>query len=1053
MIAEWNADDAWKFGYYSNTFVYGCIRALAEDVAAMKWRVGKDPEKPDVFNGKAPLARLLGSPPFGPNRYTTGKQLIIWTIAQLLSTGRLAWELAYPKGGGAGSTMPESFWAIPASKIEPIVSATPGKYFDGFAFARGSGKAVKLREEQVFYYWRPSQNDWRQPESPMQAARLDISVAVMQDRYDYAFLKNDARPAAIVVHERFAEDGAKEAFRSQFIGMHGGPDNAGRVAFVETSEDGASPQDSLLVQQLGLSQRDAAFIERYDRKLRSITTAFGVPLSRLGDSSDRTYSNASVEYEVYIRDRVIPLATELQDAINLQISPMLGDELGWFDLGPAKSAVRGARLQAVGLPDLLKTRIIKINEARHALELDPIDDGDRFLTDTELGLLQNGAVALVTPTSASAAPWGLGPGPEEAPPVPTEAMGKVTELAGAGGTPPAATPATPPLPPVPSNQPSGKKPAPKAPAAKPPSQQTRRRQPVIEVRVRSDEEVRRTRQYAKIDKTVSKFEPAFEAAMQDILDKQLAGVLTRLTGKRGRQMLRVGAEGRQSAVDAGAVFDVPFWDTQTQDAVEGLYGDVSNAAAHALATKLAVGFDVHSTWAKDFIKARANQLAGFVTDTTYQAIQAQLTEGAGQGESIPNLAKRIENLFAQTYANRAKTVARTEVISAYNGATVLAGQLSPASIVGQEWLATPGPRTRPTHRTADGQIVGLGGKFHVGANDMLYPGDPSAAAKELVNCRCTVVLITAEEAASLGRTDLLSASATRARNAAREARIAGKGGQFKKGGGRVAAGGGPGPTLASSTAAQLKGGSGEKYLESDGASGMRFNAERTAMHHAFVAQAVAGVPRSTEANPTLTIMGGGPAAGKSNILASGKLKGVNPQDERKQVFANADDAKGAIPEYKAMATSGDRTAAAFAHEESSHMASMVQEEAFRQHKDIVLDGTGDASTESVNRKIAKSRASGYKVRGIYVTVPTETAVSRAEERGKKTGRFVPVTTIRATHAAVSRIAPQVANSFDTFELWDTTSSSVRVATATRGSSLKIHSKARYDEFVAKGVAP
>lgn len=1040
MVAEWSAEDALKLGYYSNVFVYGCIRALAEDVAALKWRVGKDPDKPDVFNTDAPLARLLGSPPYGPNRYTTGKQLLSWSISQLLATGRMSWELAYPKGGSRGSNIPESFWALPATKIEPIVSKQPGKYFDGFVFARGTGKAVTLAEEQVFYYWRPSQHDWRQPETPMQAARLDISVAVMQDRYDYAFLKNDARPAAVVVHERFGEDGAKEAFRSQFLGMHGGPDNAGRVAFVETSEDGAAPKDSLLIQQLGLSQRDAQFIERYDRKIRSIITAFGVPLSRLGDSSDRTYSNASTEYEVYLRDRVIPLATELQDAINLQVSPMLGDDLGWFDLGPVKSAVRGARLQSAGLSDLLKSRIVKINEARHALELDPVPDGDRFLTDTELGLLQNGAVGLVSPESASAAPWGVGPGPTEPTPVPPPPPPPEPKAAPAPAPAPAPVPATPKA----------------AASTTPKATRSPNRRPVIEVRERTADEIRRTKQYGKIDKTIAKIEPKFQVQVQDIFDRQAKSILARLTGKRGRQMLRVGAEGRASEVNAAAIFDAEAWIQDTEAATLALYAEIADTAGSNLSARLALDFNLDSPWASDFIKTRAKQLAGYITDTTYSAIQEQLAEGASLGESIATLADRISQLFDQTYAKRAETVARTEVISAYNGATILAGELSPADVVGKEWLATPGARTRPSHRTADGQVAPLDGTFHVGANDMNYPGDPTAAAKELVNCRCAVYLITAEEAASRGLVDLLSVSASRQRHLRYEQRVAGKGGQFKKGGGRVAAGaGGPSPTLHPSLVADLMkgGGSASKHLESDGAGGMRFTAERHALHMKHVDAALNGVPRSTEEHPTFTLMGGGPAAGKSTLLGTGQVSHLSPQSERKQVFANADDAKADIPEYRDRVAAGDKGAAGHAHEESSYMAGLVQQEAFRQHKDLVLDGTGDSSVESVQGKIAKARASGYKVKAVYVTAPTEDCVARAEERGKKQGRFVDPNIIRTTHAAVSRIAPVAAKDFDSFELFDTSSSGNvrRIASTTKGKALKVSDQVAYNEFVAKGA--
>src|SRR5204862_5038897 len=93
---------------------------------------------------------------------------------------------------------------------------------------------------------------------------------------------------------------------------------------------------------------------------------------------------------------------------------------------------------------------------------------------------------------------------------------------------------------------------------------------------------------------------------------------------------------------------------------------------------LGIGFDVSSPLAQQFIMARANRLAGQVTDTTYDAIKDALTEGVTEGEGIPELAARITDL-TEFALPRAETIARTEVIGAYNGATDLAGAQLPAA--------------------------------------------------------------------------------------------------------------------------------------------------------------------------------------------------------------------------------------------------------------------------------------------------------------------------------------------------------------------------------------
>jgi hypothetical protein len=64
----------------------------------------------------------------------------------------------------------------------------------------------------------------------------------------------------------------------------------------------------------------------------------------------------------------------------------------------------------------------------------------------------------------------------------------------------------------------------------------------------------------------------------------------------------------------------------------------------------------------------------------------------------------------------------------------------------KEWLATPDPRTRPTHVAADGQRVPLNDKFIVGGHEADHPGDIFLPPEERFNCRCTQGYVMEREA-------------------------------------------------------------------------------------------------------------------------------------------------------------------------------------------------------------------------------------------------------------------------------------------------------------------
>jgi HK97 family phage portal protein len=370
QISDWDATRAIGLAYYGNVFVYRCVECISTDIASLPIRVGPDPDRPDDYNPKAPMAvKLAQAPPGGPAPGIAARKLWAWSTAQRAVTGKLAWEIERD-----ARERPIAFWPLPSGMLAAIPSTSGTAYFQAFKFGP-SGKQRLLRPEQVYYAWRPGQTDWRQPESVLQSARLPVSVAVMMDRYNYAFLKNDARPAAVVVHQAFAESAEQEAWRGNFLAEHEGPDQAGKPIFVAVdAEEGTDVGTMLDVKTLGLSQRDARFVELYAGTIRAITVAFGVPLSRLGDASERTFSNAGEEMDMYWGSTIPGWTTELADDVNISLAPQFGDDLVmWFDF--SRQTKGRVRIFASASPvDLEQASIVTRDEVRHDLGLAPMPE-------------------------------------------------------------------------------------------------------------------------------------------------------------------------------------------------------------------------------------------------------------------------------------------------------------------------------------------------------------------------------------------------------------------------------------------------------------------------------------------------------------------------------------------------------------------------------------------------------------------------------------------------------------------------------------------------------
>lgn len=128
-----------------------------------------------------------------------------------------------------------------------------------------------------------------------------------------------------------------------------------------------------------------------------------------------------------------------------------------------------------------------------------------------------------------------------------------------------------------------------------------------------------------------------------------------------------------------------------------------------------------------------------------QMITSHITQGILQGESIPNLSKRLLKTVNNDKVAAVRT-ARTAVTSSQNAGRQLVYNRAKAMglKLQKEWMATLDGRTRHDHGAVDGQRVPLDGKFNVGGYKMAHPGDMSAPAHLVYNCRCTMVTVEPE---------------------------------------------------------------------------------------------------------------------------------------------------------------------------------------------------------------------------------------------------------------------------------------------------------------------
>lgn len=123
----------------------------------------------------------------------------------------------------------------------------------------------------------------------------------------------------------------------------------------------------------------------------------------------------------------------------------------------------------------------------------------------------------------------------------------------------------------------------------------------------------------------------------------------------------------------------------------------------------------------------------------FNELKRSFAVGMSQGESIPKLSKRIQKII-NSNKERAVLIARTETTRVENQARqeVYEGAVKDGIEMKKQWDAYVDNRTRKSHVSINGEIVGINDTF---SNGLLYPGDSSGGASEVCNCRCSMTVL------------------------------------------------------------------------------------------------------------------------------------------------------------------------------------------------------------------------------------------------------------------------------------------------------------------------
>lgn len=686
---DWNVDKAVSQGMEKVTWVFRAVHIIASNQARLPILLRDDDRWDGPERENHPLLPLYNRKA-NPYEKATGWRYRLSCLL-LLSRKGVFVEIQRNRLGE-----PIALYILPPGATEPIKD--PDIFVKGYEVKVTGQPKRTIPPEDVLWFRIQHPTDPYRSLIPLEACGLAVETDWWARLYNRNFMSTDGRlPAGIVV------------LKGEGVANIDPEDVAEVESRLSTPTGGTTKRISLMASpggadllDLSVRPKDAEWLASRAADKNEIAVAFGTPLTVLGDTSGRTYENADADRDVFWGE-TMPFHLE---AVASGFDDLDDEEelFASFDISGVPHLQKAKEAKENHLLELLKVGAITVDEYREATGREPLG-GDAAMLWRPMSTVTLGEEpvrrALTARSSLTIAGRVLDVPAK--PVLPSRQLGAIPRQSGA------------------TKEDEG------------PDEDTRVDFGQWKVSARRLQARRRER-LAKL----TSWERTARISMERYFTRQARVVNEKLTGKKVRDLL---AKAADEVPPVEAIFDRSVWGPQLKDDAEawitGVVEDFGSDVVDAFEAKqVEVSFDLLDPEVIALIEERVNQVVG-VNQTTYELIQAALAGGVEEGETIAQIAGRVQAVFDSSKV-RAERIARTEVIGAANGGSILGAKAVPLELE-KVWLSTSDNRTRPDHAEANGQAVALTEKFDVAGYSMDYPGDPIAPAEQVVNCRCTVI--------------------------------------------------------------------------------------------------------------------------------------------------------------------------------------------------------------------------------------------------------------------------------------------------------------------------
>jgi HK97 family phage portal protein len=334
--------------YRRQPWVYASVNKLARSVARMPLKAYQrdDEARRRLFDGD--LHRLMTKP---------GQGMIPFAFKERIVKNTAIYGNAFvvKLGAADAESIPQELFAAPS------IGWSIGKG-DTYVWTARDGKRYPFPRWQVihFRFWDLDEHGFGM--SMLEPLRMTLAIEDAAQRYGVSAFRNGARPGSTLKTDKELTEPALERLKAALHAIHGGVDNAFKVAVLEQGLDWAPFPHNL---------EEAAVVEHRKLTREEVTAVIDVPQPTVGILDEANFASVDQLHTMLYQDSLGPWVSMIEETVQAELVEPIPEFAGQFVEFDLNAVMRGDILSRYRAYAIAINASFKSPDEIRALENDP----------------------------------------------------------------------------------------------------------------------------------------------------------------------------------------------------------------------------------------------------------------------------------------------------------------------------------------------------------------------------------------------------------------------------------------------------------------------------------------------------------------------------------------------------------------------------------------------------------------------------------------------------------------------------------------------------------